>query len=150
MTSDPFFFGIDLPYDSLKSCASTSRAILYDALPLVTTLNIEKASQLRIGIVSKQFRDVRSVSIYNLFHISDADNIILDDDIARRSVHFLSRLPHLKRVTFWGKDGNSLCSLKNTEWTFDIEQKRSVYNMIGALLGAFDCGTYHIIYKLLD
>ena len=83
-------FLLDLPYDSLISCASTSKAILHDALPLVSTLHIGKAAQLRIGVVSKQLRDICNVSICNLFSKNNnANHIQMDEDIATNSVHFL-------------------------------------------------------------
>jgi len=68
----------DLPYDSVASFAATSRATLYDVLPCVSVLHIEKSSQLCIGLVSNQFRDVRNISIYNLFHQIDDDDDISD------------------------------------------------------------------------
>jgi len=101
-------------------------------------LHIEKASHLRIGIVSKQFRDVRSISIYNLF-IKEGKNATLDEDIATQSVHFLFRFSNLERVTFLGKEGNDLCSLNSVpSLLFTQKQKESIYSMLDAFSGAFD------------
>ena len=135
-------FDIDLPYDSLISCASTSKAMLYDALPLVTTLNIEKSSQLRLGVVSKHLRDVHSVSVYNLFQKDvNTNRIQIDEDIATQSVPFLiaSTFPQLESVAFWGKCGNNLLSL-NTSIIND-DQGRCIYSMLDAFSGAFYCRT---------
>ena len=91
---------IDLPYNSLISCASTSSASLYDALPLVNTLFIDKSCQLYVGIVSNHLRDVREVSIYNIFDVNRRRATIqIDEDYATKSVHFLSRLPQLESVS---------------------------------------------------
>jgi len=112
--------------------------MLHDALPLVTALHIEKPSHLRIGIVSKQFRDVRSVSIYNLF-IKEGKNATLDEDIATQSVHFLFRFSNLERVTFLGTDGNDLRSLNSVpSLVFTQKQKESIYNLLDSFSGAFD------------
>jgi len=117
--------------------------MLHDALPLVTKLHIEKASQLRTGIVLRHLRDVRSVTIYNLFRtysnsISHATLIEIDKDIATKSVSFISkRLTHLESVSFWGADGDSLCSFHPGGWKFDWGG--CIYSLLDALSGAFDC-----------
>jgi len=112
--------------------------MLHDALPLVTTLHIEKASQLRIGLVSNHLRDISSVTIYNLFYKNnDTNTIHVDEDIATNSVHFLSRLPNLQSVTFWGRWGDSLCSLKSRYISED--QRFGIYHLMDSFSGAFDC-----------
>jgi len=130
---------IDLPYDSLISCASTSRAILNDALPLVTTLHISKASQLSAGIVSNHLRDVRSVTIYNLFHLQSPGEVHTNEDIATQSVPFLiaTTFPQLESVAFWGKSGDNLLSLNDV--IIDDDQRGCIYNLLDSLSGAFSC-----------
>ena len=71
LTRTSHFISKDLPYESVISFALTSHSNLYDALPFVSALHIYKSSELRIGLVSKQLRDVRSISIYNLFRKFD-------------------------------------------------------------------------------
>ena len=113
--------------------------MLHNALPLVTTLHIEKASQLRIGVVSNHLRDVHSVTICNLFSWNNNTlHIQTDEDIATQSVHFLSRLPNLESVTFSGKDGDSLCSL-NSGWILGDDQRGCIYSLLDAFIGAFNC-----------
>jgi len=116
--------------------------MLHDALPLVTTLHIEKASHLRIGLVAKNLRDIRSITIYNLFQInSDTDDNILDEDIATQSVPFLiaTTFPHLESVVFWGKCGDNLLPLN--EIIIDDDQRGSIYSLLDAFSGAFSCRT---------
>ena len=87
-----FSFSTDLPYSSLTSCATTSRAMLNDVLPLVSTLHIVDPSQLRLGLVTQHFRDVRSVTIYKLFRkrYSLESSLELDQRAANKVVNFLS------------------------------------------------------------
>jgi len=111
--------------------------MLHDALPLVTKLHIEKASQLRTGIVLRHLRDVRSVTIYNLFY-RFSDRFQMDDEIATQSVHFLSLLPHLESVTFWGRDGNRLRSLNSMR--LHINNPTTTSQLLESFSSAFDYG----------
>jgi len=123
--------------------------MLHDALPLVTTLHIEKASQLRIGLVSNHLRDVSEVSIYNLFDVNRRKATIqVDEDLATKSVHFLSILPNLESVAFWGKYRSSLCSLNSLE-LYSYGDNPSINHLLDEILGAFDCGSLPL-YKLMD
>ena len=125
------------------SCAATSHAMLHDALPLVSTLHIENSSQLRLGIVSKQLRDVHSISIYNIFRRNITDDIILDQDTVTKSVHFLSRFPILETVHFWGEDEGSVCSLNSLTslpLSFRQNQREIMNHILDTFSGAFDCG----------
>jgi len=133
---------IDLPYDSLISCASTSRAVLY-ALPLVTTLHIENASHLRKGIVSNHLHDVRSVSIYNLFSLPITGDIELNEDIATKSIQFIiaSKFPHLESVAFWGKSEDRLHSLNMSFTSIHNNQRGCIYSVLESLSEAFHCGS---------
>ena len=126
-----------LPYNSLTSCAATSRTMLCDALPLVTTLYIKRAYQLRTGIVSRHLRDVRSVTIYNLFY-RFSDRFYMDDEIATQSVRFLSLLPNLESVTFWGRDGNRLRSLNSMR--LHINNPSITSQLLESFSSAFDYG----------
>ena len=138
------FFLVDLPYKSVVSCAATSHAMLHDVLPLVSTLHIENSSQLRLGIVSKHLRDVRSISIYNLFRTNViTDDIVLDQDTVTKSAHFLSRFPLLETVNFWGEDEGSVCSLNSLAslpYSFRYSQKEIMNHLLDTISGAFDCG----------
>jgi len=112
--------------------------MLYDALPFITALHIEKASHLRIGLVSNQLRDVREISIYNLFNQKPLN---INEDIATKSVPFLiaNNFPHLESVAFWGKDGDRLSSLR---WIrIDKNERGSIYHLMDSFSGAFDCGS---------
>ena len=108
-------------------------------MQLVTTLHIEKASHLRIGTVARRLRDIRSITIYNLFQKnSDTDDIILDEDIATQSLPFLSNtFPHLERIAFWGKCGDDLLSLNTV--LIDDEQRGYISNLLDSFSGAFSC-----------
>ena len=110
-------------------------------MPLVTTIHIEKASHLRIGTVSEHLRDVREVSIYNLFDVNRIKATIqVDKDIAVKSVHFLSILPNnLESVAFWGEYRSSLCSL-NPLVLYDGDNP-PISHLLNEILGAFDCGS---------
>jgi len=105
-----------LDYKSILSCAATSRPMLRDVMPLVTTINIENAEEMH-AITSTRLRDVREVNIYSLLRIveheegddhEDPDTIelMVDRDTAMRSVPFMSRFLKLERVFFGGKNSN--------------------------------------------
>ena len=128
------FIPLDLPYDSVVSFATTSHANLYDVLPFVSMLHIEKPAHFRIGLISKQLRDVKSVSIYNLFHKIDGrplSCVELDQDMVIKSVPFLSRLTHLENVYFRGV---------TTKHSFTSLGALSMHQLIDSLSGHFDCG----------
>ena len=111
--------------------------MLCDALPLVTTLHIKRAYQLRTGIVSRHLRDVRSVTIYNLFY-KFSDRFQMDDEIATQSVRFLSLLPNLESVTFWGRDGNRLRSLNSMR--LHINNPSTTSQFLESFSSVFDYG----------
>jgi len=117
--------------------------MLHDVLPLVTTLHIEKASQPRVGAVSKHLRDVRSITIYNLFSLPITGDIELNEDIATKSVQFIiaSKFPHLESVAFWGKSEDRLHSLNMSFTSIHNNQRGSIYSLMDELSGAFDCGS---------
>jgi len=129
-----------LPYGSVVSFASTSHASLHHLLPFVSSLHIEKSAHLRLGLVSKQLRDVRNVSIYNLFHpsVGDDDNIgleevelDLDEDMVIQLVPFFSRFTHLEKVYF-RRNGGHL-------YSFTSLGALSMHQLIDSISGHFDC-----------
>jgi len=91
--------------------------------------------------VSNHLRDVREVSIYNLFNVNRIKATIqVDKDIAVKSVHFLSILPNnVESVAFWGKYRSSLCSL-NSLVLYDGDNP-PISHLLDEILGAFDCGS---------
>ena len=54
-----------LDYQTVLSCALTSRVILHDAMPLVKTLHIDTALQMNIPLAAR-FRDVQHINLYSL------------------------------------------------------------------------------------
>ena len=139
-----------LPYESLISFATASRAMLKYVLPLVSMLHIEEPSQLQLGLVTKHLRKVHSVSIYKLFRkrYSLDCSLELDQRAANKVVHFLCRFPLLKTVFFGGEIGSdstlgdrnvcSLVALGNTDIRTDHEG--GMNHLIDSISGAFDCG----------
>ena len=140
LTRTSHFISKDLPYESVISFALTSHSNLYDALPFVSALHIYKSSELRIGLVSKQLRDVRSISIYNLFRKFDGGDGVFNEDIARRSVPFLSRFSHLENVYFWGMGMDALSSMNELSLVLLDEGVTNVNFLIGNLCAHFDSG----------
>ena len=140
LTRTSHFISKDLPYESVISFALTSHSNLYDALPFVSALHIYKSSELRIGLVSKQLRDVRSISIYNLFRKFDGGDGVFNEDIARRSVPFLSRFSHLENVYFWGMGMDALSSRNELSLVLSDEGVTNVNFLIGNLCAHFDSG----------
>jgi len=53
-------------------------------------------------------------------------------------VHFLSKLPQLDRVSFWGKEGDSLCSLNSLVF---YGESPSTSHMLDSFSRAFDSGS---------
>ena len=144
-----FALSTDLPYPSLVSFAATSRAMLNDVLPLVSTLHIDKSSQLRLGLITKHLRDVRSISIYKLFQKDDTFSI--NQNAAVKAVHFLCRFPLLETVHFWGeetihfspRDYRNVCSLNsltNVHGNLTEHDERTMNHLIDSFSGGFACG----------
>mmetsp|Transcript_24945 Transcript_24945/g.53805 ORF Transcript_24945/g.53805 Transcript_24945/m.53805 type:complete len:459 (-) Transcript_24945:1771-3147(-) len=130
-----------LPYDSVVSCASTSKTthlVLYGALPLITTLFIEHSSQLRpIGVLAERLCAVREICICSFKNgqLNDGD---VDHDIAMMASPFLCRFPLLERVVF-GTMNNGFCwgSFENLE----REHRQHMAHLADGIFGAFLCGT---------
>ena len=91
-----------LDYKSVLSCAATSKSFLH-AMPFITTLHIDKSSQL--NALSSRYRDVTVVNIYSLFRVEGEGNntrIIVDAETVMKAVLFLSRFTKLEKVFFGG------------------------------------------------
>ena len=140
-----------LDYQSVLSCAATSRMMLRDVMPRVTTIHIEKACELNARLVPR-FHDVREIKIYSLlvesseFDIGEDDEVVnyytVNHDSLMRAVPFLARFPNLELVFLGGKRSNgkivSFCpddKLLNEE--VDVERSSSLIDMIS---GSFRCG----------
>lgn len=109
-----------LEYPAVLSCAAASKAMLRDALPLVTALHVDGARQLN-RLVSR-FRDVRELNVCSLIKenvrvgvppIDSGDlgarsfpKFAVDEDSLMRLELFLSRLPKLEQVFLGGKMSN--------------------------------------------
>ena len=91
-----------LDYDSVLSCAATSRLFLHDAMPLVKYLHIEKTSQLN-PITSRRCRDVQDVNIYSLIR-EDNGSFHVDAHVASSAVVFLTQFEKLESVFFGGRN----------------------------------------------
>ena len=98
-------------------------------------------------MISSCLRDVRSVSIYNLFYRNNSiDDTEVDENIATRTVHFLSnRFPHLESVTFWDKDRS--CPLNYYYRFINQDQRESIYHLLDSFSGAF---TYKSLPSTLE
>lgn len=141
-----------LDFKSILSCAETSRSMLHEAMPLVTTINIEKASEMNT-VVSMRFRDVREVNIYSLLRIveheeGDVDDpafieLIIDSESAMRAIPYLCRFSKLERLFFGGKKSN--CGVVGFKDGFidededDNEAGKTLLDMISA---AYRCQTF--------
>ena len=98
-----------LDYQTVLSCALTSRVFLHDAMPLVKTLNIDTALQMNIPLTSR-FRDVQHINLYSLLKQGRTRNNVellsVNYDSVIRVVPFLSQFGNLQRVFFGGKKIN--------------------------------------------
>ena len=129
----------DLPYQSVLSCAATSRSILNDALPLVTKLHIDRPSQLNLRLAMQRLRDVRDIYIYSLLPSDSIHNERyrssdqhVDQVTAIRAVPFLCGFSRLERV-FFGfikEDGTShVGTFGAVEW-FDGDNETSMGGLV--------------------
>jgi len=62
----------------------------------------------------------------------------MDEEIATQSVRFLSLLPNLESVTFWGRDGNRLRSLNSMR--LHINNPSTTSQLLESFSSAFDYG----------
>ena len=54
-----------LDYQSVLSCAATSNMFLNDAMPLITTLNIDHSVEMS-AVLTTRYRDVRNINLFSL------------------------------------------------------------------------------------
>ena len=108
-----------LDYQSVLSCAATSKTILHDAMPLVKSLHIDNASEMNI-LLAKRFRDVQNINLFSLLKeksVLDFDDYDDDEeeqlkflsvqyDALLQMVSFLSQFHNLERVFLGGRKRN--------------------------------------------
>jgi len=99
-----------LPFGDIVSCGAVSRSLLRETMPLLTSLRIDTASQMHLGVASR-FRDVTDIHINSLLteemidEGSDARDIEVDIETRIKVIPFISRfLPTLCQVHFGGKN----------------------------------------------
>lgn len=139
-----------LDYQTVLSCALTSRVILHDAMPLVKTLHIDTALQMNIPLAAR-FRDVRHINLYSLLKgrvaVDEYDEdgrelLSVNDDAVTQVIPFLSQFDNLSSVFFGGRwiDGGiaAFCSyekLWNTHGDsghHDIGRVHTLINLISS------------------
>ena len=104
-----FIYYSVLPFDSILSCAATCRSILHDALPLLTTLRIDKASQINVKVASR-FRDITELHINSLLKVTfdgEEFDMAMDKESRIRVIPFLSKFDSLERVHFGCKNAST-------------------------------------------
>lgn len=152
-----------LPYQSVLNCASTSKSMLRDVMPLISELHLESSRQLRAGAITRRYRDVRDVYVYSLVRYEkdvdrdddgeddDSDDLQavsgyvhrLDHDTAIRAVPFLCHLPKLERAFLGGMAPDELGGSAEgyvPMWHSDEEDGESMAALIRAFSGAFRAG----------
>jgi len=80
-----------LDYQTVLSCALTSKVFLHDAMPLVKTLHIDTALQMNIPLTAR-FRDVQHINLYSLLKGRTRNNVELlyvNYDAVIRVISFL-------------------------------------------------------------
>ena len=147
-----YYFKV-LPFESILSCGATSKMILHDAMPLLTTLHIDKSSQLNLN-VAYRFRDIKTMHINSLLKMTideDFRDIYLDFETKIRIVPFLSRFSSLERVFFGVKDEDGdiiedfpLASegyfYAGDESYPDDGSREEMLQLLDNISGAFSCG----------
>jgi hypothetical protein len=119
-----------LPFETILSCAATSRMILRNAIPLLKTLHITKATQMNL-VIANRFRDVTEININCLLKVIIEEypdeicrDVEIDNESRTRVVPFLSRFDKLERAIFWGQgeDGEVIKKLMIADanlWCFN-------------------------------
>ena len=138
-----------LDYQTVLSCALTSKIFLHDAMPLVKTLHIDTALQMNIPLTSR-FRDVQHINLYSLLKgravdEEDEDNdeelLSVNYEAVLRVVPFLSAFPNLSRVFIGGRknDGDIVSFSSNDEFEFwDAEEDPTkAQTLIDLVSGSF-------------
>jgi len=133
-----------LDYDTVLSCAATSKMLLRDAMPLVTILHIDRASQL--NTLASRFRDVKEINIYSLLKhdetLIDKIYMTIDRNTVMRVLPFLSHFTNVERVYFGGRMPNGDI-VGFDEATFDDEEEDNEAGgmLIDMLSAAYHCGS---------
>ena len=103
-----------LDYQSVLSCAATSNMFLNDAMPLITTLNIDHSVEMS-ALLTTRYRDVCDINLFSLLKgrlvdlwIGDEDDdpielLSVDYDSVLQVIPFLSRFPGLQKVFLGGR-----------------------------------------------
>lgn len=121
--------------------------MLHDVMPLISTLHIHHASQLRVRTaVGEQLRDVKCVYIHNMFSLDyEFDDLEVDHDTVIRLVPFLTQLPKLEHVYIGGR-GFVTCYLRSLQKlnvdpiNVDGTAVGSLNYLMDSFSGSFDCG----------
>ena len=127
-----------LDYDSVLSCAATSKMILRDAMPLVTSLHIEKSSQLN-GL-SARFRDVQVLNILSLVNVREGhgDSMKVNQRTAMSAVTFMSNFRKLGRVFLGGRDRDGdLVGFHDPNHSYNNEDEQLIRNLMDQISYAF-------------
>ena len=86
------------------ACGATCRSILHDAIPLLTTIHIDKSPQMNL-VVASRFRDIKEIHINSLFELTIEDegtddeykDMSIDFDTKTSLVPFLAKFDSLER-----------------------------------------------------
>jgi len=141
-----------LDYQTVLSCALTSKVFLYDAMPLVKTLHIDTALQMNIPLTSR-FRDVTHINLYSLLRgrvnvdEEDEDNneeiLHVNYDAIIRVVPFLSAFPNLQRVFFGGRWIDGEIATFSSHGSHGMirneyeEESRNIHTLMDNISGSF-------------
>jgi len=129
-----------LDYQSVLSCAATSKMILHDAMPLVTTLHIDKSSQL--NALASRFRDVREINIFSLLRQEDV-RIKVDHNTVTRATLFLSYFKKLEKVFLGGRDSSGdTIGFDEYEHVNDAQNEKLMINLMDQISHAFQCNFF--------
>ena len=131
---------IFLDYQSVLSCAATSRLMLRDAMPLVTNIHIHNASEMNANLFSR-FRDVREINIYSLLEERELEGVFdvdgepahsfaVDGDSAMRVVPFISRFPNLELCSWGGRSQMEILLVFAPTTTFRMRKKIQIEHTI--------------------
>ena len=133
-----------LDYKTVLSCAATSKSLLH-AMSLITTLHIDKSSQL--NALSSRYRDVTVINICSLLSMEEVEGdnpnttLKVDNETVMKVVLFLSRFPKLKKVFLGGKDNDGLkfgvIELTGRRYALLQEERHFISNLMNQLSYAF-------------
>ena len=147
-----------LPFETILSCAATSRMILRNAVPLLKTLHIDRPTQMNL-VIANRFRDVTEIHINCLLKVTIVDDlpdepafndVDLDNESRIRVIPFLSRFDKLERLIFGGQgeDGEAVKRFSIAEGLFWEEGNRypdeaavdKMLAFVDCICSAFLCG----------